>query len=93
MVERLHGMEKVRGSIPLSSTKKALLRGHERGQWAGLLPFPVAVGPGVAGLGREHPTSPRHDEQAAGGKEHDCACDEPVRVRTGRRKYRWFATG
>ena len=48
---------------------------------------------GVAGLGREHPTSPRHDEQAAGGKEHDCACDEPVRVRTGRRKYRWFATG
>lgn len=92
LVERLHGMEKVRGSIPLSSTKKALLRGHERGQWAGLLPLPVAVGPGVTGLGREHPTSPRHDEQAAGGEEHNCGCDKPVCVRTGRRKYRWFAT-
>ena len=45
LVERLHGMEKVRGSIPLSSTKKALLRGHERDQRAGLLPFRGAVGP------------------------------------------------
>ena len=28
LVERFHGMEEVRGSIPLSSTTKALLRGH-----------------------------------------------------------------